>query len=47
MSPERCRFAAVRRAAGQVVFKDDGYFLGHVFTFPPSRVLHRTVASVL
>ena len=32
------------RAAGQIVPKDDGYFLGHVFTFPRSRVLHRTVA---
>jgi len=31
-------------AAGQVVFKDDGYFLGHVFTFPPSIVPARTVA---
>jgi hypothetical protein len=24
------------RAAGQVVLQDDGYFLGHRFTFPPS-----------
>src|SRR5262249_7895830 len=24
------------RAAGQVIFKEDGYFLGHVFTFRPS-----------
>ena len=24
------------RAAGQVIFKDHGYFLGHVFTFRPS-----------
>jgi len=31
-------------AAGQVVFKDDSYFLGHAFTFPPSIVPARTVA---
>jgi len=31
------------RAAGQVVLKDDAYFLGHLFTFSPSMVLHRTV----
>ena len=33
------------RAAGQVVLQDGGYFLGHLFTFSPSRALHRTVAA--
>src|SRR5215472_10957354 len=28
------------RAAGQVVLQDDAYFLGHLFTFLPSMVLH-------
>jgi hypothetical protein len=32
------------RAACQVVLEDDGYFLGHLFTFSRSMVLHRTVA---
>jgi hypothetical protein len=30
-------------AAGQVVLKEDAYFLGRLFTFSPSMVLHRTV----
>ena len=32
------------RAAGQAVLNDDAYFLGHLFTFPPSIMLHRAVA---
>jgi hypothetical protein len=32
------------RATGQVILQDDSYFLGQLFTFSPSRVLHRTVA---
>jgi len=31
------------RAAGQVVLQDDGCFLGDLFTFSPSMVLHRAV----
>src|SRR5215472_18876411 len=32
------------RATGQVVLQDDAYFLGHLFTFSPSMVQHRTAA---
>jgi len=32
------------RAAAQVVLLDHAYFLGHLFTFSPSTVVHRAVA---